>query len=862
MDAQRLARVAEIFHRALATPSEKRPELLASSCGGDDELRLEIEELIAAAAREETALDRSFARSAGGASPPPERIGKYRVERLIGPGGSSLVYLAEEEGQGFHRPVALKVLAGPQPPALAARFEAETRILAGLEHPGIARLYDAGLSEAGATFLAMEYVEGETIVAHCRERRLGLGERLAIFVQVLEAVSFAHRNLVVHRDLKPANILVSRAGRAKLLDFGIARLLDPAGADEPAATATWLRALTPFYASPEQIRGERLTTSTDVYSLGVVLYELLAERRPFSEDDSTRAALERAFRADEPAPPSIARRERADPSPPHWRELSGDLDAIVLRALRRDPRERYRSVEAFAEDLGAHLGGLPVKARRGTLSYRASRFLRRHAGAVATAVAVLAGSAAGIVWHTQRLDRERDLAHAAALEAEREARRAERVVELLSGIFDAASPYEAAGRPLSGRQLVEGGGARVERSLLGDPETRAQLQVVFGGIWSQLGDYQRANELLEPAVRVLEQSLGLEHRATAAAWTALARIRHRQGRFAEARQLEERAIAVERRVVGREPALADTLNAYGNTLKSLGEFAAGRAALEEAITIYGETLGPESPALGKALGNLGLVLERQEDWQGAAAAHQRSIEVLRGAYGSQSPVPVVGMTNLANVRSHQHRDGEAVALLREALRVNQAALGEGYAGESNLRNYLAFAYFDQRRYEEARAEFGRAVAVAIAEKGASHPDVAWPTRGLAMVEAATGHLAAARALDERVLALREAARGAEHWEVAQSLDDLASLAERAGDRAAQIRYLRRALAVHRKVDDPGHPQTARAAARLGGALCAAGDREGRALLEEAIALRQSAPAGNAEELAEWRATAARCEPLS
>ena len=864
MDAARFARVEEAFHRASERTGEARDQALAEICGGDPALRREVEELLAAAERAAPALDRLPALRFEAEEPVPERIGPYRVLRRLGAGGSSVVYLAEEEGDGFRRQVAVKLLAGVPGAYLGRRFAAETRILAGLEHPGIARFHTAGRAAGGTAYLVLEYVEGSDLLTHCRERRAPLAERLRIFLAVLEAVEAAHRSLVVHRDLKPGNILVSPEGRPKLLDFGIAALLDPSDGVARSETATLLRTFTPAYASPEQLRGERVTTASDVYSLGVVLYELLSGARPHPET-GLEEAVARGFRAAgphaaEPEPPSAAARRRPEAEgAPEPRQLQGDLDAIVGKALRADPAARYGSAAALAEDLRRHLAGLPVLARRPTLRYRADRYLRRHAAAAAAlaGAAVLAGS--GLAWHVDRLQRERDRAQAAAEQARQEAARAERVVELLSGVFEAASPMDQSGRPVETRELLERGGARVERSLAADPALRAELRTVLGGIWSLLGDQGRAAALLEPAAADLEQRLGPDHRATAQAWSVLASLRYRQGRYREARDLAERALAVQRRELGpRAPAVATTLTRYGASLLGLGEFPAARRAYEEAIAIAREAHGPESAQEGQMLSDLSAVQERLLDWNGAERSAGRAATILARHYGRENSRYAMALANLATVRSSQKRYPEAIALLEEVLRIDRKTFGEASPRETHHRTRLGWSHLRLRHYAAARREFERALAVVIQQNGPDHIDTTWPLRGLAAVEIELGRKAAARRHFERSLAVRRQVHGPVHWEIAMSYEDLAEVAD---DDQGEEDNRRRALEIYRQVYDKSHPDVARAAAWLGEVVCRRGGaEEGTELLSEAIGLRQKTAGEGDADLAEWRRTLEVCKP--
>ena len=846
----------ELFNRALEAEAPERQRLLAELRASNPELAVEVEELLAAAAKEGSLLDRPVAVL-------PERIGPYRIERQLGLGGMGRVFLATEEREEFRRQVALKVIDRPTwAEETLRRFRDEVRILAGLEHPGIARFYAGGRAPDGTWYLALEYVEGEDLVTFALRRGLGPRERVELFLQVLEAVDFAHRHLVVHRDLKPANVLVAADGRPKLLDFGISKIIDAGGADDPA-TRTELRAFTPDYASPEQLRGGRASVADDIYSLGVVLYELLAGRRPFAR----RGAGGLDLTSREPEPPSTAARHATSPtaetsSRVRWRELTGDLDAIALKALRAEPESRYPSAAALADDLRNWLAGRPVAARRGGRRYRLGKLARRHRvalGAAALAALGLAGGTVLALWQARVAGKERDRAREVAELARREATRAERVAALLGSVFEAASPFERPG-PIDARELLEQGGAQIARGLEQEPELRAQLAVELADIWLTLGEVPQATRLVEPAVADLERLRGRSDPATARAWSTLARIRRGQGRNAEARQLLENALAVQRASLGTGDLFTlRTLGRYANLLRAEGDFAGARSALEEQIAGFAR-LGPSATVdLAKATGDLGITLQRLEDWQGAERAHRRSRDLLVAAFGAGSPRAAVGLMNLAEVLDHQGRDAEARAALEEALRVNQKIFGEaGFPGESVARNTLAWVLLDTGDALAARAEFERAIAAAERERGQAHSDVAWPLRGLAESETRLGQLAAARTAHERALALRTAFWGRQHWEVAQSLADLAELAAKNGDGAAEERFRREALAVRRAVHPHAHPEVARAAIDLGVLLCRRGQAtEGATLLAEASALGAGS-AALAKEAERARAALATC----
>jgi serine/threonine protein kinase len=428
MDPRFFERAEEIFHHAAMLPPVERARVLDDACDGDAALRAEVESLLAVADRSPSYLDRSPLEASEEREEPglslPHRLGAYQLIRQIGRGGMGAVYEAMQDATD--RRVAIKLIRPPLSSALfVRRFHLEQRILAGLEHPGIARLYDASTTDAGLPYLVMEFVDGANLLAYCSERHLGIPDRLQLFERVCAAVQYAHQHLVVHRDLKPSNILVSRDGEPKLLDFGIAKLLHAeADAVDRGATLTGQRLMTPEYASPEQIRGDPVTTAADVYALGVILYELLTGRRLYRLTTRQPHEIERAVLEQAPTKPSTAvlraTQERADaaatplPAPRRWAAaLRGDLDNIVLRALAKDPAGRYTSAEELADDLRRHRAGLPVRARPDSVAYRARKFVARHRWAVGAAAAVAAALVAALVVTLNaaaEARRERDLA--------------------------------------------------------------------------------------------------------------------------------------------------------------------------------------------------------------------------------------------------------------------------------------------------------------------------------------------------------------------------------------------------------------------------------------------------------------------
>ncbi|MCQ4165850.1 protein kinase domain-containing protein [Tahibacter harae] len=524
MDAQRWRRARELFDELIELPREQWQEQLLRRCGGDAGLEHEVRELLAAdagattgaglpaqapavladiAAQEEAA---EYARLQG------QRVGPFRLLRPLGRGGMGAVWLAERADGAFRQQVAVKLIrSGWDAEAVMARFQAERQILAGLQHPHIAHLIDGGVTADGKPWLALEYVDGGDIASYCDRERLGLDRRLALFTTVCAAVAHAHARLVVHRDLKPSNILVSADGTVKLLDFGIAKLIDPASLQVSGS-----RVFTPEYAAPEQLRGEVATISVDIYALGLLLYELLTGRRPYRAANSTPAAYERAILDHEPTRPSQAVVEgetgsdaqalaqARDLSPRRLRQqLRGDLDAIVLKALRKDPAQRYATVGELLADIAAYQAQRPVAARRGNWRYRARRFVARHALATGLAVAAVLALCLGLglaLWQAEQARQQRDL-------AVRESARAQRTADFLADLFTQADPNVNQGKEPGAGQLLDAGADQLLNGELDeDPHAKAGLLLVLAQARRALGGGSSGDGLIAEALRQAERS--------------------------------------------------------------------------------------------------------------------------------------------------------------------------------------------------------------------------------------------------------------------------------------------------------------------------------------------------------------------
>ncbi len=586
------SRIEAILDEVLELEPAARAEALERACAGDAVLRAQVERLLAADTDADQFLETPAmvyaagivnAASAGMQADEQEqagdRIGPYSLIREIGHGGMGRVFLAKRADGQFEQLVALKLVRhGSFGGEILGRFLRERQILARLQHPNIARLLDGGVNADGRPYFAMEYVEGKAITAYCDGRSLDISRRLSLFALVCDAVQYAHQNLVVHRDLKPSNTMVTAEGQVKLLDFGIAKVLQPDESDEqnaaePTLTRLGSGPMTPEYAAPEQVRGEPVTTATDVYALGALAYELLTGRGPHQLSRLTAAEVERAVTERDVARPSSAvgrgtllaargkdgemaldaiATARGTDRRRLRRELRGDLDTIVMTALQKEPARRYASAGALLEDVRRYQSGLPIAARRDSVGYRTSKFVRRHAiGVTATALVLLSlvGGFIGMAWQ--------------ARVASREAAKAREVSRFLSSLFEVADPARTNAADISALDLLNRGAMRIETDLAGQPDVQAEMMLLVGRIYRDLGVYDRAQPLLDRALALRASADGPHSVAAAEAMTELARLWQAKGRPDEAERLQREVLAMRRDV--RRADHADV----GKTLRDL-----------------------------------------------------------------------------------------------------------------------------------------------------------------------------------------------------------------------------------------------------------------------------------------------------
>jgi serine/threonine-protein kinase len=763
MTAERWLRIEELFAELADRPPAERCARLDEAAAGDPELRAEVERLLIAdggGGAAGTFIEQAIAAGARafGASEVGRRIGPYRLERELGRGGTSTVYLAVRDDREFERQVAIKLIRrGMDSEEILARFRDERQILARLDHPYIARLFDGGTTEDGLPYFVLERVEGLPIDEYCDRRRLSVTDRLRLFCQVCEAAHTAHQNLVIHRDLKPSNVLVTAEGIPKLLDFGIAKLLDPELSGEPTIHAA--RLLTPAYASPEQIAGRPVTTASDIYSLGVLLYWLLTGQRPYRGARQPGSDLARVIAEEEPEPPSQAVQGQES------RRLRGDLDNILGKALRKEPERRYGSVEQLAEDIRRHLAGHPVLARPDTLRYRLGKFAGRHRWGVLAATAALAG---GLVFTATLKLQAGHLAH--------ERDRANQVSELLVDLFHLADPTGTRGSTITAREILDHGAERVRR-LDGQPETQAMLYETLADLYDDLALYREAAAQLRQALALRQRIHPGDSAETASTLDALGRALAQGSDFEAALPQFKAALAMRRRLFGEVHVdVARSLNNLALVQHDLGDYAAAEPLYRQAIALDRRL---NRHAHRYSLGNLSLLLQDRGDYRGAEALLRQ---------------------RLALVRQEEGEESEDMADSLDRLGLVRVAQDDFAAGERYLRTALAI----RRRL-----------------LGPEDREVARSLTNLGMALRERGDLAGAAPLLESGLALRLRVLGGEHAETAESLRELAALRAAEGRSAEAEQLYRRSLVAYGRSLPPRHPLAG--LTRLGLAALLAGE---------------------------------------
>lgn len=765
MTPDRWERVSEVLDHVYEHPPGEWETVLDEICE-DDAVRAEVEAFL-------EAEDEAGAFLEAGAGPhlsallpdeastgkadatidpldPGQRLGSYCITDTLGHGGMSVVYQAERADDQFEQTVAIKLLRGALDTEILQRFRAERHILAALDHPNIAQILDGGTTPDGRPYFVMEYVEGRPITEYCDEAQCSIEERLDLFRTVAETVQHAHQSLIIHRDLKPSNVLVRDDGTVKLLDFGIAKVLD-AGPDKSftaPSTQTGRHLMTPEYAAPEQVKGEAITTATDVYALGILLYKLLAGRRPYVLDEQSPYEVVHKVCETDPDRPSTALLETRDDVPPPetvadarntntpqlQRRLRGDLDAIVLKALRKDPEARYDTAAALADDLRKYRAGRPVQAHTGSWTYRLRKFVQRRRTALASGALILVlllGYAVTVTIQANRIRAERN--------------EAEAVTSFLVDLFEGSDPLQNT-RALSPdsltlETLLDRGAERVRTDLAGQPAVQARLMSVVGRVYTNTGHYSEADSLLEAAI-ALRRTHG-NASPLKQAWTkrTMAYSHFRQGRFDEAERLYRDALTTYRRQNSAP------LSRKASVLNGLALVLDERGAPAKADSIYRQLIeryrSERDSVPGTYLHNLAISLEHRNQFDQALQMHEKALAAFKRRHGESHPAVANAIARTAFTYQRAGQRQRADSLHRKALTMRRELLPSTHPHLASSLVRYGWLLVQRGQVEEARAKAQEGLSILTAHLPDDHWQIAAARSVLALCDMAEGDFEAA-----------------------------------------------------------------------------------------------------------------------
>jgi serine/threonine protein kinase/flagellar biosynthesis regulator FlbT len=752
-----------LFHKSLELEPEARSAFLDDSCGADSELRKEVESLLNEADKPTDFLERPVFEAAHsvvaeprrGAIDPGTRIGRYEIISLLATGGMGEVWLAEQK-HPVRRRIALKLIkAGMDTREVVERFESERQALALMDHPAIAKVFDAGSTPEGRPYFAMEYVPGIPITSYCDKHKLTVRQRMELFILVCEGVQHAHQKAIIHRDLKPSNILVTEVDgkpMPRIIDFGVAKAISQKLTAGTIYTRVGMLIGTLGYMSPEQADPivDDVDTRTDVYSLGAVLYELLAGTLPLNLEKLAYDEVLRRLREHDTPPPSTklgtlggesaitAQNRGADP-PALVRQLRGDPDAIALKALEKDCARRYASASELATDIGRYLRNEPVIAHAPSAAYRVRKYIRRHrlgVAVAASAVVLLICFAAAMGVQARRIARERD--------------RANRVAEFMKGMFKVSDPSEARGNTVTAREILDKASKEIDTGLAKDPETQAQLIGVMGEVYESLGLYPRAQPLLERALEIQRRIHGPRNPETLKAADDLVLLLYREGHYAAAETMGRETLDIRRQVLGPDhPETLKSMLHLALTLGDEGSNAEAEKMERELLDIQSRVLGPEHRDTLETMANLAAILVEEGRYAEAEKMTRGLLDIERRVLGPEHPTTLDTITNLSVTLMHEGRYAEADKMTRELLDIERRVLGPEHPSTLNTINSLAGTLEEEGRYAEAEKMERELLNIERRVLGPEHPRTAISVYNLSCLAARQGRR------DEALSLLRE-----------------------------------------------------------------------------------------------------------
>lgn len=785
MDKQRWEKVQEIFEKALEVEISKRTVIVTELAEGDKELVQEVLALLDADASEDSLLEKPAVELFDFEKPASlvgKEIGKYKLIKQIGYGGMGAVYLAERTDKQFNQQVALKLIKrGMDSEEILKRFNSERQILAKLNHPNIAALYDGGITDDGLPYFTMEYIQGDQIDVYCDKNALSIDERLKLFLSVLKAVQYAQKNLIVHRDLKPSNIIITHEGQVKLLDFGIAKLLDNNTIDDTIEqTKTVFRIMTPGYASPEQVKGEPITTASDVYSLGVILFELLTGHRPYITSGVSPLELEKLICNTDPQKPStiVTKKdntyigddvtnseklisESRQTNPERLKKiLNGDIDNICLKSLEKEQERRYNSAEQLAEDIERYLNGHPVHARPATVGYKFRKFIKRNKTYVAAAAIVLILIVSLVSFYTIQLSDERDKANLEAIKAKQ-------VTEYISSIFEIANPSESKGETITAKEIVDQGYARIEEELGDQPEVQTEIMTVISNVYYSLGMLEKAREVIRQTLEIRENYFGKFNIMTAESYHDLGDVNYDLGHFEAADSFYTIALEIKDNVL--EP--NDTLIAL--ELISLGTVARLNSDFEKSLAIYERALEIQLNALEKphadiayTMNNLGRLYQQNDMYDKAEPILVEALEIRRELFGELNFETIASTGSVASLYTLKGKYDEAAALYERANNSLNQMVGDDHHYSGAIKCSYARAELYREKYDHAEELFRKGMQILNNTLPKNHVNTSQAYTGLGMLFVKTNQPDTALIYLDTSLIIKRLSLPEDHYQIA------------------------------------------------------------------------------------------------
>ena len=817
MDHNRWERIQSLFHQTADLPPAEQDAFLQAACAHDSALIHEVSAMLKEDARPASLLERGIAGVAHAllndpdpAQFPRQQFGPYHLIRLLGEGGMGLVYLAERTDLGSL--VAIKILRDAWlSPARRERFASEQRTLAQLNHASIARLYDADALPDGTPWFAMEYVEGVPLTEYSKLHASPLDTRIHLFRAVCEAVQYAHSQAVIHRDLKPSNTLVKQDGSIRLLDFGIAKQLE--SLDTPVnQTMTGLRLMTPAYAAPEQIRGDRVGIHTDVYSLGVILFELLTGQLPFDLSNLTPAEAASIVAEHEPGKPSSIL--RTGNPPPDVASLNksawSELDVLCLTAMHKDPARRYRSVEALIRDIDYYLRAEPLEARPDTFSYRVGKFVQRHQRMVVTSVAAIVLVLAMLSFFTVRLAKARNAALA-------EAARTQRIQKFMLNLFEGGDQAVGPSDSMRVITLVDRG-AMEAKTLNSDPKIQAELYQNLGDIYEKLGKFEQADALLQTALAQHQSLYGAYSPESAETLLELGLLRDAQGKFDDAERYVRQALAIDRQKLSpTHPALARATSALGKVLEDRGSYDASIRVLEEAARLQ-SAQGGSSTDLSETLSELANSHFYTGHYDASESLNQRVLGMDRQLYGDRHPHIADDLINLGAIKYDLGHYPEAERYDRDALDITQSFYGLNHPATASALTILGRTLVSAGKSDEAAGMLRQALQIEEQVYGKVHPRVAGTLNELGKISQQQGKLDDAEADFRRMAGIYRTVYSGKHYYIGIALCNLGGVLVDRKDYSGAEKSFQEALQIYSQTLPPDHLNAGIARVRLGRAL--------------------------------------------